>query len=387
MAAMRVLVAFDKFKDALSARQACEVAASALRAKHPEWQIDACALSDGGDGFEDVLTASTPAKHERCTVTGPRGFSVDAGFSLVAKSQIPPAAASRLKFADGADPLLAIVEMATASGLALLPPAQRNPWETTSRGTGQLIRAAAEAGAKAILLGVGGSATHDLGLGALSALGFDFCDAAGTPVRPPIPSRWESVTKIVGEISSSIPPLHIACDVTNPLLGPQGAAAIFAPQKGLHADELAALETASEQMAQRLCAHCRQPLTLPGTPGTGAAGGIAFGLMCAARAELIPGYALVADWLDLKNRIHAADLVITGEGRFDSSSLRGKGPGAVISQALAARKRVSVFAGQIVSATTHDLLSLQEISPTDVPLDRALRDAAVFLRRAVERAF
>lgn len=389
MAAMRALVAFDKFKDALSARQACDVAATALRGIHPDWQLDLCPLSDGGDGFEDVLSSATQGKRETRQVMGPRGMPVEAGFSLVPKSRIPAGAAARIKFAAEAsgDAALAIIEMASASGLALLPPGQRTPWETTSRGTGQLIRAAAEAGAQAILLGVGGSATHDLGLGALTALGMDFCDSAGVPVRPPVPARWETVEKIAGNIPPSLPPLHIACDVTNPLLGPQGAAAIFAPQKGLHADELAALETASERMAHMLCAHCKQPLTLPGMPGSGAAGGIAFGLMCAARAEIIPGYALVSEWLDVASRITQADIVVTGEGSFDSSSLRGKGPGAVIAQALVARKRVSVFAGQISSATTHDLLSLHEISPTDVPLDRALRDASSFLSKAVQRAF
>ena len=272
---MRVLVAFDKFKDALTASQACETAARALREKHPDWQLDLCPLSDGGDGFEQILGNAVGGQHIAKQVTGPRGLLVDAGLTLVPKSRIPSAALARLVFFPDASPdaPLAIIEMATASGLALLPPGQRTPWETTSRGTGQLLRAAVELGAKSILLGVGGSATHDLGLGALTALGFEFRDANGAQLRPPTPSRWEQIARIDGTTPPTLPPIHIACDVTNPLLGPMGAAAVFAPQKGLHADELGALEDASERMAHQLCTHCHQPLTLPGIPGTGAAGG------------------------------------------------------------------------------------------------------------------
>lgn len=385
---MRVLVAFDKFKDALTASEACEIAARVLRDKHPDWQLDLCPLSDGGDGFENVLHSAVSGLHVPRQVTGPRGGMVEAGLTFIPKARIPAAALTNLEFSPDSDAesTLAIIEMATASGLALLPPGQRNPWETTSRGTGQLIKAAVELGAKSIVLGVGGSATHDLGLGALTALGFEFHDATGTPLRPPTPSRWEQVVRIEGTAPASLPPIHIACDVTNPLLGPKGAAAVFAPQKGLHADELSALETASERMAHLLCAHCHQPLTLPNAPGSGAAGGIAFGLVCAARAKLLPGFTFVSDWLDLDNRLAQADLILTGEGRFDYSSLGGKGPGALLTKALAARKRVQLFAGLIASSTAHDLLTLHEITPTDVPLDRALREARTHLSRALQHA-
>lgn len=385
---MRVLLAFDKFKEALTAHAACEVAARALRDKHPDWEFDLCPLSDGGDGFEEVLSSSVEGKHIPVEVTGPRGGHIEAGFTLVSESQIPAAVRAQLTFAAQSEAAssLAVIEMATASGLALLTPSQRSPWQTTSRGTGQLIKAAAEQGARAILLGVGGSATHDLGLGALSALGLEFRNAAGSAIRPPVPAHWDEIVTIDGALSATIPPIHIACDVSNPLLGPSGAATVFAQQKGLHADELPALEAASERMAQLLCAHCRQPLTLPGTAGAGAAGGTAFGLICAARAQLLPGFALVASWLNLDARLAAADLVLTGEGRFDTSSLGGKGPGAIITRALAARKRVHLFAGQIGSPTAHDLLTLHEITPTDVPLERALLDTPTFLRSALQRA-
>lgn len=384
---MRVLLAFDKFKDALTAREACEVAASALRDKHPDWQLDLCPLSDGGDGFEEVLSSAIKGEYFPLEVTGPRGGHVAAGLTLVSESQIPAAVRAQLSFAAQGETAstLAIIEMATASGLALLPPSQRSPWQTTSRGTGQLIKAAAELGASAILLGAGSSATHDLGLGALSALGLEFRNAAGSPIRPPIPAHWDQIVTIDGTLFTTIPPIHIACDVSNPLLGPSGAAAVFAQQKGLHADELPALEAACERMAQLLCAHYHHPLTLPGTAGTGAAGGIAFGLFCATRAQLLPGFALVANWLDLNARLAAADLVLTGESRFDAASLGSKGPGAIITRGLAARKRVHLLTGQIVSATAHDLLSLHEIIPNNTPPAQALKDTPAFLRSALQR--
>ena len=386
---MRVLVAFDKFKDALSAQEACEVAARALRERHPDWQIELCPLSDGGDGFEELLGAAIAGEHIPLQVTGPRGGLVEAGFTLVTESRIPAAARSKLEFAPcrtGESTELAIIEMATASGLSLLAPSQRDPWEATSHGTGQLIRAAMEHGAGAILLGVGGSATHDLGLGALTALGLEFHDTTGAKIRPPVPANWERIVKIEGTVPATLPPLYIACDVSNPLLGPQGAASVFAPQKGLHLDELPSLEDASERIAQMLCAHCHQPLTLPGTPGAGAAGGIAFGLLCAARARLLPGFDFVSAWLGLEEKIAASDLVLTGEGRFDASSHGGKGPGAIAARAIATGKTVHVFAGQIATSVNPDKLKLHEITPTDMPLDQALRDAEVFLRSAIQRA-
>jgi glycerate kinase len=385
---MRVLVAFDKFKEALSAREACEVGARALAELHPDWQIDLCPLSDGGDGFETVLGEATGGRCVLQQVTGPRGGLVDASLTLVTESQIPAAARARLELGPrkvAGEPKLAIIEMATASGLSLLALSQRDPWQATSYGTGQLIRAAVEQEADAILLGVGGSATHDLGLGALAALGLEFYDDTGAKIRPPVPANWERIVKIGGAVSTALPPIFIVYDVNNPLLGPRGAATVFAPQKGLRADELMSLEAASERLAQMLCTHCHQPSTLPDTPGTGAAGGIAFGLMCAARARLLPGFDFVSDWLGLDAKIASADLVLTGEGRFDASSHGGKGPGALAARALAAGKAVQVFAGHVVPSINPDRLVLHEITPTDIPLDQALRDAGTFLSRAIQR--
>jgi glycerate kinase len=383
---MRVLLAFDKFKDSLTARHACEHAAAALRARHDDWTFDLCPLTDGGEGFTEILTDAAHGETRRIPVTGPRGEVIDAALGLVPLDKIPPAARALLQIAGGGDHV-AVLEMAAASGLALLARDARDPWLTTTLGTGELIRAAALPGVAAVLLGVGGSATSDLGAGALAALGLEFADASGAPVPVPMPARWADIVRVAGTVAPGLPAIRIACDVTNPLLGPHGAAAVYGPQKGLRAADLARLEHASARLALMLTAHCGRPDTLMNTPGAGAAGGLPFGLMAAADAQLLPGFDLVAAWLDLETRLAAADLVITGEGRFDDSSLSGKGPGAVAARALALGKRVHVFAGAVTAAAPPPNLSLHAITPGGTPLAAALRDAGANLAAAVRRAF
>lgn len=384
---MRVLIACDKFKDALTAPRACEVIADTLRALEPAWTTDLCPLADGGEGFADILTRAAGGRIIPLTVTGPRGAQQAAGFGLVTLDRVPAAARTKLDLPANTPPgaTIAVIEMATASGLALLAPDARDPWQTTTAGTGELIRAAAEHGVAAILLGVGGSATNDLGLGALDALGLHCVDRQGEPIRPPIPARWEAVARLAGKVAPTLPPIRIACDVTNPLLGPRGAAAVYGPQKGLRPADLARLDGLGARLGLTLCHHCQQPDTMMDTPGAGAAGGIAFGLMVGAGARLLPGADLVEAWLDLGPRLAAADLVITGEGRFDDSSLSGKGPGAVAARALALGKRVQVFAGQVQVAQPPAGLGLHAITPPDLPLAAALKAAPDLLAAAVRQ--
>ncbi|HLP01540.1 MAG TPA: glycerate kinase [Opitutaceae bacterium] len=386
---MRVLIAFDKLKDSLTAPAACAIAADALRAAHADWQLDLAPLADGGDGFASILTTAASGEMVPVRVVGPLGEPRTASYGLVRWTQIPAPARERLAL----PPLretdtVALVEMAAASGLALVPPAKRNPWRTTSYGTGQLLAAAATRGARAIVVGVGGSATHDLGLGALGALGLRFLDERGAAIFPPTTSAWEHIARLAGHVPAAFPPLRVACDVTNPLLGPTGAAAIYAPQKGLAPADLPALESATARMASSLAAHCGQPLSLASAPGAGAAGGIAFGLMTAARAQLVPGWSLVHDWLDLDRRLAAADLVITGEGRFDASSLSGKGPGALVAAAAAAGKRALVLAGslgELPPAALPPLARAHAITPPDLPLATALTRTPELLATALRQ--
>lgn len=386
---MRVLLAFDKFKDSLSARDACTFAGAALTERHRDWVIDACPLSDGGEGFSEILTGAVRGQVIGSSVLGPREDEVQATIGMVPYDRIPRAALALLPPpAPGrSSPTIAVIDMASASGLVLLEPEDRDPWETTTAGTGELIRTATELGAAAILLGVGGSATHDLGLGALAELGLEFQNSRGTAIYPPVPGRWREINRIHGAVNPPVPPIRIACDVSNPLLGPRGAAATYGPQKGLRAADLPRLDHESARLAMMLCAHCGRPDALMETPGAGAAGGIAFGLMAAAGAELVPGFDLVSAWLDLEARLAAADLVITGEGRFDDSSLNGKGPGAVAARALALGKPVHVFAGTATAAQPPPNLALHSITPPGVPLEQALRLASLNLARAVRSVF
>lgn len=387
---MRVLVAFDKFRDSLPARDACDAAARALRANHPDWELDLCPLADGGEGFADILTGAAGGDFATVPVTGPRGGRVAAGLGLVPIRQVPAAALELLALprAGSDSGSLAILDMAAASGLALLAPRSRDPWQTSTIGTGQLIQAAAERGAGAVLLGVGGSATHDLGLGALSGLGLRFCTADGEDVPAPIPAHWREISRIDGRVAPGLSPIRIACDVANPLLGAQGAAEVYGPQKGLLARDAPRLDTESARMAGLLCDHCGRDHGLAGTPGAGAAGGLAFGLMVAAGAGLVPGFPLVVAWLDLAARLAAADVVLTGEGRFDGTSMRGKGPGALVAKAMGLGRPTHVFAGH---ADPHPgwagALFVHSVTPPGTPLKQALRDTAANIAAEVRRVF
>jgi glycerate kinase len=384
---MRVLVAFDKFKDSLTAPRACAVAAEAIASARGGWQLDECPLSDGGEGFAEILTSAASGTMRRVEVTGPRGAQVAAQFGLVTVDGIPDTARSMLGGALGRpEGFAAVVEMASASGLALLAPEMRDVLRASSIGTGQLLRAAAAAGARAILLGVGGSATHDLGLGALAALGFRYVGAAGEALDPLVPADWPFLRGISGGLPHGFPPIMIACDVENPLLGQRGALAIYGPQKGLRPADTERLEAETARVAAIMCRHFGKPGELASTPGAGAAGGIAFGLMAAANATILPGFELVSSWIDLDGRLSAADMVVTGEGRFDDSSLSGKGPGTIVRRALAQGKLVHVFAGEVAVTRKIPGLLTHAISPASMALAEALKGAPSLLAEAVRNA-
>ena len=381
----RVLIAFDKFKDAISARGACEAAARGLHSLHPDWSFDLCPLTDGGEGFCASLTTAAQGSLESHNSTSPRGATLSAPIGFVRIESLSAPARTRLDFGASGSGSLAVVEMAAASGLVLLPTSERDPWHASSYGTGELLRAAAQRGVDAILLGVGGSATNDLGLGALAALGFKFLDAEGTAIANPTPATWEKIQRIDKSAAIPLPPLFIACDVTNPLLGPTGATAVFGPQKGLCADDAPKLEIQAKRLAALLCTACDESDELAAVAGAGAAGGIAFGLMAAYQAKLIPGFSLVSDWLALPDRIAAADLILTGEGRFDATSFGGKGPGALLALARQAGKPVHLFAGSLEMGTDGD--HIHAITPAAMPLTAALPRTTELLEAAVSEIF
>jgi glycerate kinase len=383
---MRVLIAFDKFKDSMSALTACDVASGALASLASKPEVDVCPLSDGGEGFAGILTRAAVGREDSAQVVGPRGTPLAATYGVVDLARIP-AGARRLLGAEAVGSgSIGIIEMAAASGLALLAAGERDPMRTSSVGTGQLLRAAAAEDVRAIVLGVGGSATHDLGLGALEALGLGYVDAEGGMLAPLVPADWPRLAGILGKVVQGLPPILIACDVDNPLLGPRGALATYGPQKGLRPQDAAMLEEEGARIAALMCSTFGRDAGLVSTPGAGAAGGIAFGLMAAAGARLLPGFELVSSWLDLEGRLASADIVLTGEGRFDDSSLQGKGPGALARRALELGKRVHVFAGQVRLSHPVPGLLTHSVTPAGMPLSDALANAPGFLFSAVKRA-
>ena len=387
----RILIAFDKLKGALTAREACDTAADVLRQHRPSWELDCAPLTDGGDGFCRILTAAAHGRFEQVLASGPlfegtrptRHVQAELGFVDIAR--LPLGARQRLRLSERDTARLAIVEMASVNGLSTLSMEQRDVWCASSYGTGELLRVASQSDAQALLLGVGGSATSDLGLGALCALGLRFETAYGAELRPPLPALWPRVTRVRGALASELLPLRIACDVNNPLLGPNGAASVYGPQKGLKAEDWRRFDREALRMAELLCEHFGVDLALADLPGSGAAGGIAFGLVAAAHAELVPGFPLVSDWLDLEARLARADCVLTGEGRFDASSWSGKGPGALARGASRLGRPCVVFAGSVTAEPHAGECRAIAISPPELPLDAALASTRQNLALAVKR--
>lgn len=384
---MNVLIAYDKFKDSLTAEEACDITARILRGSHPGWTVETAPLTDGGDGFCRILTTSRGGSLRSVTVLGPRFRETEALLGMVDLAALDPSLRQWLDVP--AEGKIAIIEMAQASGLQMLAQNERDLWHTSSFGTGQLIDVALREGAAAILLGVGGSATSDLGLGALEALGLACQDRDGDTLSRVTPSVFDRIEKLSRTLPQNLPPIRIACDVQNPLLGPNGAAAVYGPQKGLQPEDLDRLDTLGEKMAHLICEKFGADKVEFHSPGGGAAGGIAFGLKVACGARLVPGFELVSQWLQVEEKVDRADIVITGEGRFDRSSLQGKGPGTLIESAGAKGKQAWVFAGSVTTDLQEHLprhLPVDRvcgISPAGYPLERAFAEAGDLLAAAV----
>ena len=325
---MRILATFDKFKDALRADQVCKIVSSNLEDDALDIEVLPCPLTDGGEGFVDVLSGTRPSQTLLLEARNSYGQKIEVSAATVSLEDLPAGIITSLDL-----PIygtLFILEMASVCGLSSLLPSDRNPWDTSTEGVGDLLKAAKEMKADAILLGIGGSSTNDAGIGALCSLGLSALDSKGEEICPVQPSTWHRIDAFKAESLVDLPKIRIACDVENPLLGPEGATFQFAPQKGLPLSELDALE---EKMCRAVdlldeCFSSAKSKALK--KGAGAAGGIGFGLSLAYDVKLVSGFQLVSDWLCLPEKIESSDLVITGEGKFDRTSLAGKGPYAVL---------------------------------------------------------
>ena len=349
-----VLVAPAAFKGTLGPRQVADAIVVGVRRAFPDASVLECPVADGGNGLLDVVLPRG-ALRERLDVSGPVGDTVSA----------------ELGWIDGET---AIIESASACGLALVEPEDRDPLRTTTRGVGELIWTAADRGAQTVVVGLGGTATIDGGTGAARGLGWTFVTAAGEP----LPDGGGSLADLVSfgrgwGLGARIVAL---ADVATPLLGPEGAAPVFGPQKGARADEIPQLVAGLTRLAE-LWAQAGRP-ELATLPMGGAAGGLAAGLAFFAQAELTSGADWVLERAGFDAALAQADLVITAEGIFDRTSLVGKAPGEVVRRAQAARKKVAVVAGKVEAPA-----GVHAIGSGD---DRRMLDGAALARMAEQVA-
>ncbi|MBE3598627.1 MAG: glycerate kinase [Limnochordaceae bacterium] len=369
----RVVVAPDSFKGSASAREVAEAIARGLSRAMPGLSVETVPMADGGEGTVEALVEATGGRYVTETVTGPLGEPVEARFGMLGDGQT------------------AVIEMAAASGLPLVPASRRNPLVTTTYGTGQLMRAALDAGATRILIGIGGSATVDGGAGMAQALGARLLDAEGHPID----FGGGALDRLARIDLSSIDPrlrsttILVACDVRNPLVGPEGAAAVFGPQKGA----TPAMVRTLDDNLRHLAAVIRRDLgvDVAHLAGAGAAGGLGAGLVAFCGAHLQPGVELVIQAVGLERRLQGADLAVTGEGSLDRQTPFGKTPAGV--GRLARRLGIPAIAlvgaiGEGVDDAVLDACGLDSvfsIVPGPMPLDEAIRGAHRLLEQAAWR--
>lgn len=328
---MKVVIAIDSLKGSLSSLEAGQAIQEGIQVVYPEAHVVVRPLADGGEGTVEALTIGMGGQLMQVNVTGPLGSPVPAEYGVLE--------------ATPARPKTAIIEMSAAAGITLVPDEKRNPMYTTTYGVGELIRDAIQHGCRHFIVGIGGSATNDGGIGMLQALGYDFLDKDGKPV-----SYGGVGLQSLSHISTEnvLPELkectfRIACDVTNPLCGPMGSSAIFGPQKGATPEMVKELDEALlhyAELSKEILEHADRFY-----PGTGAAGGMGFAFFTYTNAVLESGIKIVLDEIALEDVLKDADFVITGEGRLDSQTALGKAPIGVAHLAKKHGKKVLAFAG------------------------------------------
>jgi glycerate kinase len=320
---MRILIAPDKFKGTLSAREDAEAIASGLREVLPQAKIDIVPMADGGEGTAEVISQALSGSWITCKAHDPLGREIEARYGWIEKRK------------------LAVMEMSEAAGMRRLKPSELNPETATTLGVGEMILDATKGGAQEIIIGLGGSATNDGGFGMARALGFGFFEQ-----EQEIKSVCDLVKlkQIQKPSDLKLRRIVAAVDVKNPLLGENGATGVFGPQKGVTPDKIdkfeAALTKLADIVAKQFGFDCRNE------PGAGAAGGLGFGLLSFCDAKVRPGFDVVAEAVGLEAKMKDVDLVITGEGSLDRQTLEGKTPAGVARLARKLGKRVFAFVGR-----------------------------------------
>ncbi len=324
---MKIIVAPNSFKGSLSATQAAKAIARGVREVFPDAEVVEIPVADGGDGTVEALVSANRGTYEWVNVEGPLGDPVLASYGLI----------------DGGK--TAVAELASASGYVLVSPAMRDPRKTSTFGFGQLLEAARKSGASHVIAGIGSSATNDGGVGMAQALGYRFLDAAGID----LPRGGAELLRLERIDDSGLNPgwrsvqVMVACDVTNPLTGPEGASAVYGPQKGADPVTVRLLDRALGRLAEVI--ERQYGKRVADIPGAGAAGGTGAGLMAFLDAQLVSGAGLVVDASGFDRALEGAQLVITGEGRADGQTAYGKAPGEVARRAQAAGVPAVLIAG------------------------------------------
>ena len=322
---MRILIAPDKFKGALSAREVAEAIAAGLREVLPTAEIDIVPMADGGEGTAEVISQALDASWVTCKSHDPLGREIEARYAWIEKQHA------------------AVMEMSEAAGMRRLRPSELSPESATTFGVGEMTSHSAKRGATEIIIGLGGSATNDGGLGMARALGFRFFGNGDNEIGEVL--ALAGLERIEEPRDLRLPKIIVAAvDVRNPLLGENGATRVFGPQKGVTPDKIdkfeRALTTLADVVAKQFGFDYRE------VPGAGAAGGLGFGLMSFCHAKLEPGFEVVAKFVGLEAKVRSADVVITGEGSLDRQTLEGKTPAGVAQLARKLGKRVFAFVGR-----------------------------------------
>lgn len=364
---MKLLICSDSFKHSMSAMDVCNNLARGVQADQPHLKITTLPLGDGGEGTLRALVDATGGKMVETEVHDPLMRPISAVFGLLGEGQT------------------AVIEMAAASGIEKLAENQRNPFFTTSYGTGELIRAALDHGCRKIILGIGGSATIDGGAGLLNALGTQFLDPNHQPILPTA-EKLNSIQQI--DTSQLDPRLHktsiaIACDVNNPLTGANGAAHVYGPQKGARPHELKILDQNLEAYARLLQQYTSKELLT--RAGSGAAGGLAISLLAFSQATLENGFNLVARHVHLEEKIRQHDLIITGEGKIDAQTHYGKTPFGVALLARKNNKPVIAIAGTLESTPPQTFDLVLPVLERPMDLHTALASGKELLEHAGKR--
>lgn len=365
---MHVVVAPDKFKGTLSAGQAAAAIAEGWRRGDRRAEIETLPVADGGEGTLDAMIAALDGRIERVGVRGPLGDPVDATFGI----------------ADTDRARVAIVEMARASGIGLVAAGRRRPLSATTYGTGELILEACRHHPDRVIVCIGGSATTDGGAGMAQALGARLLDEEGRSIPPGGAGLRRLATIDVRGLSPEVRGVEfvVASDVDNPLVGPQGAAVVYGPQKGASPEEVRILDQALGHFVAVV--HRDLGLDLRHEPGGGAAGGLGAGLIAFLGARIRPGFEVVADAVGFPRRLERADAVVTGEGRYDRQTERGKAPAGVLRLARQTGCRSVLICGQIEHGASPDADLVYDLS--DSGLDEAMRRPRELLIEAGEAA-